>query len=110
MVHADIAHEFLPVVAAALDGVELVGDDCARAVVDRIGPATDDDYATEFLDLKMSVRVVDDLDSAIEHVQANSSGHSEAIVTTDLAAADRFAPRSRCCRGAGQRFDPVRRR
>ena len=90
VVHAEVAEVFVPAVAAALDGVELVGDERARSLVDRIGVATDDDWATEFLDLKMSVRVVDDLDAAIDHVQANSSGHSEAIVTADLAAADRF--------------------
>jgi glutamate-5-semialdehyde dehydrogenase len=77
-------------VAAALAGVELVGDERSRAIVPSIGPATDDDFATEFLDLKMSVAVVDDIDAAIEHVQRNSSGHSEAIVTGDLAAANRF--------------------
>ena len=90
VVHAEVAEVFVPAVAAALDGVELVGDERARSLVDRIGVATDDDWATEFLDLKMSVRVVDDLGAAIDHVQANSSGHSEAIVTADLAAADRF--------------------
>ena len=90
VVHAEVAEVFVPAVAAALDGVELVGDERARSLVDRIGVATDDDWATEFLDLKMSVRVVDDLGAAIDHVQANSSGHSEAIVTADLAAAHRF--------------------
>ncbi len=55
-----------------------------------IGPATEDDFASEFLDLKMSVKVVDSLDEAIAHVNANSSGHSEAIVTEDLRSAERF--------------------
>jgi glutamate-5-semialdehyde dehydrogenase len=90
VVHADVAAEFLPQVAEALDGVELVGDAASRALVPRIEPADASDYATEFLDLKMSVRIVDDLDAAIAHVNANSSGHSEAIVTGNLAAADRF--------------------
>lgn len=90
VVHADVAEAFLPGVVKALEGVELVGDERSRAIAGSIGPATDDDYATEFLDLKMSVKVVDDLDAAIAHVAANSSGHSEAIVTGDLAAADRF--------------------
>ncbi len=53
-------------------------------------PATDDDFAREFLDLKMSVAVVDDLDDAIDHIGRYGSGHTEAIVTGDLAAADRF--------------------
>ncbi|MEZ5268264.1 MAG: aldehyde dehydrogenase family protein [Microthrixaceae bacterium] len=55
-----------------------------------MGEASESDYATEFLDLKMSVKVVDDLDDAIAHVNANSSGHSEAIITSDHAAAGRF--------------------
>jgi len=55
-----------------------------------MGVATDDDYATEFLDLKLSVRVVDSLDDAIAHIARFGSGHSEAIVTRDLGAADRF--------------------
>jgi glutamate-5-semialdehyde dehydrogenase len=90
VVHRDVAAAFLPAAAEALAGVELVGDDRARALVPSMGEATDDDFATEFLDLKMSVAVVDDLDAAIEHIQRYSSGHSEAIVTGDLAAADRF--------------------
>jgi glutamate-5-semialdehyde dehydrogenase len=90
VVHAAAADEFLPRAAAALDGVELVGDARARAIVARIEEATDDDFAKEFLDLKMSVAVVDDLDAAIAHVNRFGSGHTEAILTRDLASADRF--------------------
>ncbi len=90
VVHASIAEQFLPRVAVALDGVELVGDDRSRAIVSSIGVATDDDFAREFLDLKMSVAVVDDLDGAIAHVNRFSSGHTEAIITRDLAASERF--------------------
>jgi len=90
VVHEAVAETFLPRVAAALDGVELVGDARSRAIVASIGAATDDDFATEFLDLKMSVAVVPDLDAAIGHVQRYSSGHSEAIVTGDYEAATRF--------------------
>jgi glutamate-5-semialdehyde dehydrogenase len=90
VVHEAVAEEFLPRVVEALAGVELVGDERSRQIVPTIGPATDDDFATEFLDLKMSVAVVPDLEAAIEHVQRYSSGHSEAIVTSDLAAANRF--------------------
>ena len=90
VVHAAVADTFLPMVASVLEGVELVGDDAARAIVASIGPATDDDYVTEYLDMKMSVKVVADLDEAIRHVNDTSTGHSEAIVTTDIAAADRF--------------------
>jgi glutamate-5-semialdehyde dehydrogenase len=92
LVHAAIADEFLPRVAAALheEGVELVGDDGARARVADMGVATDDDFATEFLALKLSVGVVPSLDAAIDHVNRFSSGHTEAILTDDLQAARRF--------------------
>jgi glutamate-5-semialdehyde dehydrogenase len=69
--------------------VVLVGDEAARSIVE-MGPATDDDYATEFLDLKLAVRVVSSLDEAIGHITQFGSGHSEAIVTRDLVSADRF--------------------
>jgi len=90
VVHAGVAERFLPMAVEALDGVELVGDDRARAVAPSIGVATDEDWSTEFLDLKLSVRVVDDLDEAIRHVNETGSGHSEAIVTADEGAANRF--------------------
>jgi glutamate-5-semialdehyde dehydrogenase len=91
VVHEAVAAAFLPRAAAALDGVELVGDERARALVPSIGPATEADFATEFLDLKLSVAVVPSLDAAIGHVNRFGSGHTEAICTRDLAAARRFA-------------------
>jgi glutamate-5-semialdehyde dehydrogenase len=92
LVHEAIADDFLPGVAAALrdEGVELVGDDGARARVPDLGVATDDDFAREFLALKMSVGVVPSLDAAIDHVNRFGSGHTEAILTEDLGAARRF--------------------
>ncbi len=90
VVHRDIAPAFLPAAADALTGVRLVGDEEARAIVSSIEPATEDDWGTEYLDLVLSVRVVDDLDGAIAHVQRYSSGHTEAIATRDLEAAQRF--------------------
>jgi glutamate-5-semialdehyde dehydrogenase len=90
VVHRAVAGAFLPRAQAALEGVELVGDDAARAVLPDIGVATDDDFATEYLDLKLSIKVVESLDEAIAHVNDTGSGHSEAIVTRDLAAAQRF--------------------
>jgi glutamate-5-semialdehyde dehydrogenase len=93
VVHTDIAERFLPQIAAALQGVELVGDKMARAIVPSIGPATTEDWSTEYLDLKMSVRVVDTLDQAIHHVSQNSTGHSEAIITDDEDAANEFVRR-----------------
>jgi len=92
LVHAAVADDLLRRVAPRLSAVELVGDERTRAVLghDRVAPATDADWDTEFLDLKLAVRVVDDLEAAIDHITRHGSGHSEAIVTADLASADRF--------------------
>jgi len=90
LVHRDVATSFLPRAAAALRGVTLLGDAATRAVLPGVGTATEDDFATEFLGLTMSVAVVEDLDGAIDHIARYGSGHSEAIVTGDLAAANRF--------------------
>ena len=90
VVHASVSDDFLRRVDAELEGVELVGDERARRVISRAGEATESDFATEFLDLKLSIRVVDSLDEAITHVNATGTGHSEAIVTSDLASAERF--------------------
>jgi glutamate-5-semialdehyde dehydrogenase len=90
LVHAAVADTFVPRIAAVLDGVELVGDEQARALIPSIAPAADDDWGTEFLDLKLAVGVIGSLDDAIDHITRHGSGHSEAIVTTDVRAADRF--------------------
>ncbi|MFN8019059.1 MAG: glutamate-5-semialdehyde dehydrogenase [Acidimicrobiales bacterium] len=90
LVHKDVAEALLPALATALSNVELVGNPRARALVPEMGEATVEDFATEFLDLKLAVGVVDSIDEAIEHITRYSSGHSEAIVTRSLAAADRF--------------------
>ena len=90
VVHVDVAAEFVPMAVDALADVELVGDEAARGFASSIGVATEDDFATEFLDMKMSVKVVDTLDDAIAHINDTSTGHSEAIITGDIAAADRF--------------------
>jgi glutamate-5-semialdehyde dehydrogenase len=90
LVHRDVAESFLPKAQRALDGVEMVGDERAVRILPGIQQATEDDFATEFLDLKLSVAVVDSLDRAIDHIRRYGSGHSEAIVTEDLRAATRF--------------------
>lgn len=71
-------------------GVELRGDERARMVDDRVKPAKDEDWDTEYLDSILSVAVVDDLDAALEHISEHSSHHTDVIVTSDDAAADRF--------------------
>jgi glutamate-5-semialdehyde dehydrogenase len=90
LVHREVAEAFLPRLSTALAGVTLRGDARTRTLLPDVAPASDEDFATEFLDLTLSVAVVDDLDGAIDHIARFSSGHSEAIVTGDLAAASRF--------------------
>ena len=92
VVHRDVAEKFLPIVEPGLASVELRGDEETVRILgpERVQPATDDDYGREFLDLIMSVKVVGDLDEAIEHIRRYSSGHTEAIITTDLLVAERF--------------------
>jgi len=90
VVHSTVAEAFLPRAAAALVGVELLGDERACALVPAAGAADDAAWSTEFLDLRLAVKVVDSLDEAIEHITRYGSGHSEAIVTRSLVAAERF--------------------
>ncbi len=82
LVHRDVAPTVLPRVREALSGVELRGDEATRALIEAT-PATEEDYAREFLDLILAVRVVDSLEEAMEHVARYGTGHSEAIVTSD---------------------------
>ena len=92
LVHRDVAADFLPKAATALlsRGVELHGDDATRAMVPQAQPADEDDYAAEFLDLILAVRVVDGMDEAIAHIRRHGSDHTEVIATRDEAAARRF--------------------
>lgn len=92
LVHRDVADAFLPRAAQALRerGVELRGDEHSRALVPDMHLATEDDYAAEFLDLILAVRVVDDLAAAIAHIQRHGSDHTEVIATADAVAAQRF--------------------
>ena len=95
LVHADAAERLLPAVLSALAGAGVVlhCDDRAAALAPPgadVVPATDEDWATEYLSLDMAVRVVDDLEGAIDHIRTWTSGHTEAIVTADLAASERF--------------------
>ncbi len=90
LVHQDVAGEFLPRAASALAGVELRADKRALEFLPGATLATAEDWSTEFLDLTLAVGVVDDLEAAIDHIARNSSGHSEAIITRSLEAADRF--------------------
>jgi len=90
LVHEAVAPVFLPRAHQALAGVELRGDERSRRIVPDMSPASDEDYATEFLAPVLSVAVVADLDAAIDHIARFGTGHTEAIVTRDLVAAERF--------------------
>lgn len=93
LVHENVAEEFLPMINAKLDEkhVEIRGCERTKAILgDSVVPATEEDYATEFLDYIISVKVVKSLDEAIEHIDKYTTHHSECIVTNDLANAERF--------------------
>ena len=92
LVHRELAKEWLPDTLDALreGGVEVRGDDEVRALWPDAVEATEEDWATEYLDYKLAVRVVDSLDDAIAHVNRWGTSNAEAIVTDDLAAARRF--------------------
>ena len=92
LVHEKEAKEFLPKVAAELSErkVELRGCERTRGVLSDIEAATEDDWSTEYDDLILSIRVVRDIDEAIEHINRYNTGHSETIVTRDIQRAHRF--------------------
>lgn len=93
LVHENVAEKFLPMIKAKLDEkhVEIRGCERTKAILgDSVVPATEEDYATEFLDYIISVKVVKSLDEAIAHIDRYTTHHSECIVTNDLANAERF--------------------
>lgn len=93
LVHQAVAEKALPAIKAALDKkhVEIRGCDKTRAILgDCVVPATENDYAVEFLDYILAVKVVDSLDDALDHIAKYSTGHSESIITNDYNAANKF--------------------
>ena len=93
LVHKDAAAAALPAIKAELDKkqVEIRGCEKTREILgDCVIPATEDDYAREFLDYILAVKVVDSLDDALDHIAKYSTGHSESIVTADYSAAEKF--------------------
>lgn len=92
LVHKDIAEKVLPPLKAKLDekNVELRGDEATRAILPGIKAATEEDYATEYLDYILSVHIVNSLEEAIDHIYRYSTGHSECIITENKAAAEKF--------------------
>ena len=96
LVHRDIAAAFLPQMAEQLraDGVELRGCTETCAILSDVAAATEEDWATEYGDLILSVRVVADMDAALRHINRYGTGHSEAIVTNDIRTAHTFQQRA----------------
>lgn len=94
LIHQDVAAAYLPVLAKSLraHGVELRGDERARAIVD-MQPASVADWDTEYNDLIMAVKVVDSFDDAVKHINAHSTHHSEAIITDNLERGQAFLNR-----------------
>ena len=92
LVDASSAARLLPAVLASLQqaGVVVHGDERTRSLVAGVLPATDDDWSTEYMSLEIAVRVVDGIDDALDHIRRYSTHHTEAIVTNDLARAERF--------------------
>lgn len=95
LVHADVAAAFLPRALAALHeaGVTVHGSPEIAAFSDRVVPATEEDYATEYLSADIAVAVVESLDAAVEHIRRYGTGHTEAIVTESVSAAREFVAR-----------------
>lgn len=92
LVHKDIASKFLPPMLERYfaAGVEIRGDERVQAFSSQVFAATEEDWSTEYSDLRLSVKVVDSLEEAMEHIAAYSTGHSECIVTSDYANARKF--------------------
>ena len=92
LVHADVAATLLPRIASTLvsKGVELRGCERTRQVLPTALPATEDDWGTEYLEPILAIRIVDDIDQAMEHIERYSSQHTESIITQDVRAANRF--------------------
>ena len=92
LVHRRVAGQFLPKIAAAYEAakVEIRGDEATRSLIPSALPATEEDWRTEYLDLVVSVRVVESEDQAIDHINRYGSGHSDTIVTQDKIHAERF--------------------
>ena len=91
LVHQEIAEAFLPLFHAAMteQGVTMYGCERTQSIIDVL-PATDDTFHTEYLDMALSIKVVDSLQQAIAHINTYGSGHTDAILTEDAAAAEEF--------------------
>ena len=95
LVHKSVAAEMLPPILDQLAGAgcEIRGDEATRALDERVLPATEEDWDTEYLDAIIAVKQVDDVDQAIEHINRHGSHHTDSIITGDAAHAERFLER-----------------
>lgn len=95
LIHKDIAEEFLPKISQILTDakVELRGDEACRKILPDMKAAVEEDWSTEYSDLILSIKIVDDVDAAIEHINTYSSEHSDAIITRDNDSAEKFKQR-----------------
>lgn len=92
LVHKDIADKFIPLIAQRLfkHNVEIRGDERSRIIMPTFTPATEEDYGTEYLDYIISLKIVENIDEAIAHINHYNTGHSEAIVTNDYNNSEKF--------------------
>ena len=92
VVHKQVAKEFIPMITEALTqkNVEIRGDEYARSIDQRIVPATEEDYKTEYLDAIISLKTVDSIEEAIAHINENNTKHSEAIITSNYENSEKF--------------------
>lgn len=92
LINRDVAEEFLPIIVPELTsrGVEIVGDETVCSMFPDSTAANEEDWATEYLSLKIGIKIVDSIDEAINHINKYNSGHSEAIITSDYNASQKF--------------------
>lgn len=92
LINKEVAEEFLPIIVPELTsrGVEIVGDETVCSMFPDSTTANEEDWATEYLSLKIGIKIVDSIDEAITHINKYNSGHSEAIITSDYDASQKF--------------------
>lgn len=92
LIHKNIANDFVPLISAALidNGVEIFGDEISKNLVDDIKMATEEDWGKEYLDYKISMKIVGDIDEAISHIRKYGTKHSECIITENYSNSQKF--------------------
>ena len=93
LIHKDVAGKVLPAILGALEakGVELIGDKEVKKFYPDIGPASEEDWYTEFLDMKMGIKVIDSIEDAVRHINKYGSHHTESIITSSYSSSNYFA-------------------